>query len=130
MISGRKYQGRSGFRHFTRWVKSVKQAKFRLPDIQPVYLKKTAQFRKDSLCFFLQLMALRIVCGLSPDVRQCRFIDPIRFGGSFPYISGLNEKIVQKTHFITDERILDRLLSELSETAGMLIRNRLFRFQQ
>ncbi|MEE4356021.1 MAG: hypothetical protein V2I97_06080, partial [Desulfococcaceae bacterium] len=38
-------QGRSGFRHFTRWVKSVKQAKFRLPDIQPVYLKKTAQFR-------------------------------------------------------------------------------------
>jgi hypothetical protein len=45
MISGRKYQGRSGFRHFTRWVKSVKQAKFRLPDIQPVYLKKTAQFR-------------------------------------------------------------------------------------
>ncbi len=45
MISGRKYQGLSGFRFFTRRVKSVKQAKFRLPDIQPVYLKKTAQFR-------------------------------------------------------------------------------------
>jgi hypothetical protein len=40
MISGRKYQGLSGFRLFTRRVKSVKQAKFRLPDIQPVYLKK------------------------------------------------------------------------------------------
>jgi hypothetical protein len=48
MISGRKYQGRSGFLLFTRWVKSVKQAKFRLPDIQPVYLKKTAQFRSHS----------------------------------------------------------------------------------
>ncbi len=45
MISDRKYQGLSSFRFFTRWVKSVKQAKFRLPDIQPVYLKKTAQFR-------------------------------------------------------------------------------------
>ncbi len=45
MISGRKYQGPGGFRFFTRRVKSVKQTKFRLPDIQPVYLKKTAQFR-------------------------------------------------------------------------------------
>jgi hypothetical protein len=36
MISGRKHQGLSGFRLFTRRVKSVKQAKFRLPDIQPV----------------------------------------------------------------------------------------------
>jgi hypothetical protein len=45
MISGRKYQVLSGFMLFTRRVKSIKQAKFRLSDIQPVYLKKTAQFR-------------------------------------------------------------------------------------
>jgi hypothetical protein len=49
MISGRKYQGLSGFRIFTRRVKSLKQAKFRLPDIQSVYLKKTAQFRSVSV---------------------------------------------------------------------------------
>ncbi len=40
MISGRKYQVLSGFMLFTRRVKSIKQAKFRLPDIQSVYLKK------------------------------------------------------------------------------------------
>jgi hypothetical protein len=45
MISGRKYQGFSGSRLFTRRMKSVKQAKFRLSDIRPVYLKKTAQLR-------------------------------------------------------------------------------------
>jgi hypothetical protein len=45
MISGRKYQGHSGFRLFTRRVESVKQAKFRLSDIQPVYMKVPAKNR-------------------------------------------------------------------------------------
>ncbi len=58
MISGRKYQGLSGFRLFTRRVKSVKQAKFRLSDIQSVYLKKTAQFRYCSVKF--EIMGYRI----------------------------------------------------------------------
>jgi hypothetical protein len=39
MISGRKYRVLSGFMLFTRRVKSIKPANFRLSDIQPVYLK-------------------------------------------------------------------------------------------
>jgi hypothetical protein len=48
MISGRKYRVLSAFMLFTRRVKSIKQAKSRLSGIQPLYLKKTAQFRLNS----------------------------------------------------------------------------------
>jgi hypothetical protein len=84
----------------------------------------------EAACRLMQLIALRLVSGVRADVRRCRFLDMIRFGGHFPYIAGLHETIVSKHHFITDERDLDRLLSELTETAGTIIRTRLtYKFQ-
>lgn len=86
--------------------------------------------RGEAACRLLQLIALRLVSGLRPDVRQCRFVDLTRFGGSFSFVSGLHETIVPKHHFITDERGLDRLLTELTETVGTIIRTRLtYKFQ-
>jgi hypothetical protein len=55
MISGRKYQR---FPSFHPPGESIKQAKFRLSDIQPVYLKKTAQFRGT---IALSLLNFRVV---------------------------------------------------------------------
>lgn len=84
----------------------------------------------EAICRSMQLIALRLVAGLRAEVAQCHFVDVNRFGGSFPYISALHETIIPKDRFITDERELDRFLSELSETAGTIIRTRLtYKFQ-
>ena len=84
----------------------------------------------EAACSLMQMIALRLVSGVRADVRRFRFVDMSRFGGHFPYIAGLHESIVSKHHFITDGRDLDRLLSELTETAGTIIRTRLtYRYQ-
>ncbi|MFW5640103.1 MAG: FtsK/SpoIIIE domain-containing protein [Thermodesulfobacteriota bacterium] len=84
----------------------------------------------EAACRLMQLIALRLVSGLRADLRRCRFVDMTRFGGHFPYVSGLHETVVSKHSFITDERDLDRLLPELTETAGTIIRTRLtYRYQ-
>lgn len=84
----------------------------------------------EAICRLIQLIALRLVSGLRAEARVCHFVDVNRFGGSFPYTSGLHETILPKDRFIADERDLDRVLSELAETAGTIIRERLtYKFQ-
>jgi len=74
---------------------------------------------------FIQLTALRLISCFSTDSLRCHFADIGNFGASFPFISGLHQKIIKPESVITGESELGKLLNEYSDIAKTIINQRL-----
>jgi len=72
--------------------------------------------------FFIQLIAIRIMCYLSPAISKFQFIDINRFGASFPFVTGISD---YNYNFVTDEHELEQFLNEYIEIIKKIINKNL-----
>ncbi|MCP4104251.1 MAG: DUF2075 domain-containing protein [Desulfobacteraceae bacterium] len=80
---------------------------------------------KDNVHLLIQLIALRLISYLSKEVVRCHFVDADHFGASFPFVSGLHERIMHPNNIITTKNELGSLLTNYSGITKTVISRRL-----